>query len=257
MAFNRRDGEYRSKEKANFIYGIHSITEAIDAGREIDKIFIQNGLGGELIVNLKRKLKDHDIVYNGVPIETLNRITRSNHQGAIAYISEINYFNVEDILPQLFEEGQVPFFLILDRITDVRNFGAICRTAYSAGIDAIIVPFKGGAPASADAVKTSAGALSKIKVCRSPNLKYIINFLKESGVQIIACTEKSEKMYTSMDFTKPTAIIMGSEEDGVSAEYLRLCDSRAMIPMIGDLGSLNVSVATGIILYELVRQRIG
>jgi 23S rRNA (guanosine2251-2'-O)-methyltransferase len=255
MAFNKREGDFK-REKPNFIYGIHSIIEAIEAGREIDKILIQNGLGGDLIAGLKRKLKDNDIVYNGVPIDTLNRITRSNHQGAVAYISEINYFNVEDILPQLFEEGEIPFFLILDRITDVRNFGAICRTAYSAGIHAIIVPFKGGAPANADAVKTSAGALSKIKVCRSPNLKYTINFLKESGVQIIACTEKSEKNYTSMDFTKPTAIIMGSEEDGVSLEYLRLCDSRAMIPMIGNLGSLNVSVATGIILYEVIRQRL-
>jgi len=242
--------------KQGFIYGIRAIIEAIEANREIEKILIQNNLGGELIIELKRKLKEHGLLYNAVPVETLNRLTRSNHQGSIAYISEINYHNVEDVLPTIYEEGRVPFFLILDRITDVRNFGAICRTAYSAGIDAVIVPFKGGAQANADAVKTSAGALNKIIVCRSPNLKYTINFLKESGVQIIACTEKSEKVYSHLDYTKPTAIIMGSEEDGVSAEYLKLCDNRAMIPMIGDLGSLNVSVATGIILYETVRQRL-
>jgi 23S rRNA (guanosine2251-2'-O)-methyltransferase len=248
--------QHTPKTKANFIYGIHSITEALNAGKEIDKIFLQNNLTGDAVGALKKLLKEHGIVYNSVPQETLNRITRSNHQGVVAYLSEVTFHHAEDIIPQLFEDGEVPFILILDRITDVRNFGAICRTAFSAGVHCIIIPHKGGAAVNADAVKTSAGALHKIKVCRSPNLKYTINYLKESGIQVVACTEKTENLYLSLDYTKPTAIIMGSEEDGVSNEYLKLCDNKAMIPMIGELGSLNVSVAAGVILYEAVRQKI-
>ncbi|MDP7566864.1 MAG: 23S rRNA (guanosine(2251)-2'-O)-methyltransferase RlmB, partial [Flavobacteriales bacterium] len=201
------------------------------------------------LVRLKR------INYKHVPLEKINRLTRKNHQGVFAFISPIDFHNIEDVVPSLYEQGKNPLILVLDRITDVRNFGAIARTAECAGVDAIIIPEQNAAAINADAIKTSAGALHKITVCRTWNLKLAIQFMKESGIQLVGCTEKTQDMMYKPDYTTPTAIIMGSEEDGVSPEFLKMCDARAKIPMAGKIASLNVSVATGVILYEAIRQR--
>jgi len=245
------------KEKSNFIFGTRTAIEAIRAGKEVDKIFIQKGLNNELFAELRKLITDGNIPHQFVPIEKLDRITGKNHQGVICFLSEITFYNIENLLPGIYEKGTVPLLLILDKVTDVRNFGAICRTAECSGVNAIIIPTRGSAQINADAVKTSAGALQLIPVCREENLKNTIIFLKESGVQIVACTEKTDDYYYSLDFTQPTAIIMGSEEDGISGEYLKLCDHKAKIPLLGEIQSLNVSVACGVLLYEVVKQRVG
>lgn len=246
--------EHKEKNE-NIIFGTRAVIEAINAGKEVDKVFIQDRLTNELISELKKLVRDHKIPFQFVPVEKLNRLTTKNHQGVVAYFSAVTYYKIEDVLPSVFEQGKVPLFIILDRITDVRNFGAIARSAECAGAHAIIIPSRGAAQVNGDAIKTSAGALHKIPVCREDNLKDTIEYLKESGVQIVACTEKTESYYYSIDLTSPTAIIMGSEEDGISGEYIRRSDHKAKIPLMGEIGSLNVSVASGIILYEAVRQR--
>lgn len=239
----------------NFIFGIRAVIEAINAGREIDKILIQRGISGELFNELRKAMKGTEIPYQLVPPEKIKRLTNKNHQGIIAFVSEITYHRAEDLLPAVFESGKTPLVVLLDRVTDVRNFGAIARSAECAGADFIIIPSRGSAAINADAVKTSAGALNRINVCREPNLKDTIKYLKEYGLQVIACHEKTDTLIYGADLKKPTAIIMGSEEDGISAEYLKLCDKAVKIPMPGNTASLNVSVACGIILFEAVRQR--
>ncbi len=243
------------KEEKNYTFGIRAIIEAIEAGKTIDKLFIQKGLHNDLFAELWKLVRLKRINYKHVPLEKINRLTRKNHQGVFAFISPIDFHNIEDVVPQLYEDGRNPLVLVLDRITDVRNFGAIARTAECAGVDTILIPEQNAAAINADAIKTSAGALHKIKVCRTWNLKLSLQFLKDSGVQLIACTEKTQDNMYKPDYTPPTAIIMGSEEDGVSPEFLKLCDARAKIPMSGKIASLNVSVATGVILYEAIRQR--
>lgn len=238
------------------IFGLRPVIEALKAGKEIDRLFVQNGLKNELFGEMMGMLKKHNVLYQYVPLEKLNRLTSKNHQGVVGYISSIEYHKIENILPAVFEAGKTPLLLILDRITDVRNFGAIARTAECAGVDAIIIPQKGAAQINADAIKTSTGALHKIPVCREENMKKVIEYLRESGLQVIACTEKTSDDYYKVDFTLPVAIIMGSEEDGISSEYLKLADAHAKIPLLGEIGSLNVSVATGVMLYEVVRQRL-
>jgi len=245
----------QKKEGDNLIFGLRPIIEAIKEGKEIDKLLVQSGLKGELVSQLMSLLKLHNIVFQYVPVEKLNRLTNKNHQGVVGYISSITYQKIQDILPTVFENGKTPLILILDRITDVRNFGAIARTAECSGVDAIIIPAKGSAQINADAIKTSSGALHNIPVCREDNIKDIIDYLRESGLQVIACTEKTTDMYYENDYTLPVAIVLGSEENGVSPEYLKLCDACAKIPLAGHIASLNVSVAAGIILYEAVRQR--
>ena len=239
------------------IFGIRAIIEAIKSGKEIDKIFIQNGLSGELAGELKGLIKKHKIVFQYVPVEKLNRLTRKNHQGVVCFVSPVAFHSIENILPSIFEKGKVPLLIILDRITDVRNFGAIARTAECGGADAIIIPSRGSAQVNADAVKTSAGALYKIPICKEHNLKDTIEYLKDSGVQIVACTEKASELYFNADLTIPTAIMLGSEEDGISEEYLKRANMNIKIPLSGTIESLNVSVANGIILFEAVRQRFG
>ena len=248
---NRKD----NKDKANSIFGIRPIIEAVEAGKTIDKLFIQKGLHNDLFAELWKLVRLRRINYKHVPLEKINRLTRKNHQGVFAFISPIDFHNIEDVIPTLFEEGKNPLILVLDRITDVRNFGAIARTAECAGVNAILIPEHNAAAINADAIKTSAGALHKITVCRTWNLKLSLQFLKDSGIQLIACTEKTQEDMYKLDYSPPTAIIVGSEEDGVSAEFLRMCDAKAKIPMIGKIASLNVSVATGVILYEAIRQR--
>ena len=242
-------------EEKNYIFGIRAIIEAVEAGKTIDKLFIQKGLHNDLFAELWKLVREKRINYKHVPVEKINRLTRKNHQGVFAFISPIDFHNIEDVVPALYEQGKNPLILVLDRITDVRNFGAIARTAECTGVDAIIIPEQNAAAINADAIKTSAGALHKITVCRTWNLKLAIQFMKESGIQLVGCTEKTQDDMYKADYTTPTAIIIGSEEDGVSPEFLKMCDARAKIPLAGKIASLNVSVATGVILYEAIRQR--
>ncbi|HEX8516123.1 MAG TPA: 23S rRNA (guanosine(2251)-2'-O)-methyltransferase RlmB [Bacteroidia bacterium] len=246
----------QQKENENMIFGIRPVIEALKAGKEIDRLFVQNGLKNELFGEMMGMLKKHNVLYQYVPLEKLNRLTSKNHQGVVGYISSIEYHKIQDILPKIFDKGKTPLVLILDRITDVRNFGAIARTAECSGVDAIIIPQKGAAQINADAIKTSAGALHKIPVCREENLKQVIEYLRESGLQVVACTEKTDNNYYQVDLTLPVAIMMGSEEDGISPEYLKLSDEQVRIPLLGKIGSLNVSVAAGIMMYEVVKQRL-
>ena len=244
-----------NQEEKNYIFGIRAIIEAVEAGKTIDKLFIQKGLHNDLFAELWKLVREKRINYKHVPQEKINRLTRKNHQGVFAFISPIDFHNIEDVVPALYEQGKNPLILVLDRITDVRNFGAIARTAECAGVDAIVIPEQNAAAINADAIKTSAGALHKITVCRTWNLKLAIQFMKESGIQLIGCTEKTQDDMYKPNYTTPTAIIIGSEEDGVSPEFLKMCHARAKIPMNGKIASLNVSVATGVILYEAIRQR--
>ena len=244
------------KEDKNFIFGIRAIIEAIKAGKQIDKLMIRNGLKGELIYELMALVKEMQIPFQYVPNERINRITMKNHQGVLAFISPIEFQSIENILPVIYEQGKTPFFVILDKVTDVRNFGAITRTAECANVDAIIIPEKGSAQISGDAVKTSAGALLKIPVCRVKNLAKTIKFLQESGIQIVAATERASDLYYTVDFSIPTAILMGAEDTGVDMEYLRVADKMVKIPILGEIESLNVSVAASIMIYEAVKQRI-
>jgi 23S rRNA (guanosine2251-2'-O)-methyltransferase len=253
---HKDDKNRRNDNDENLIFGTRAVIEAVNAGKEIDKIIIQKGLSNQLYSELRKAIKDLDIPIQIVPPEKINRITGKNHQGVLAFLAQITYYETEDLLSQVFEKGKVPLVLVLDRVTDVRNFGAIARSADCAGVDFIVIPSRGAAQINADAVKTSAGALNRMPVCREDNLKNIIEYLKESGLQIIACHEKTENYHFNADLTRPTAIIMGSEENGISNEYLKRSDMQVKIPMVGNIASLNVSVATGIILFEAVKQRL-
>ena len=249
-------GSHEKRETNKQVYGIRAVIEAIDSGKEIESIFVQRGLSGQLLVELKQVLKQHDIGYQQVPVEKLNRMTGKNHQGVIAVISPITYQRTEDLVPAIYERGEVPLLLILDGITDVRNLGAIARTAECAGVHALIVPKKGSAEINPDAIKTSAGALFKINVCREDSLGKTARFLQDSGIQLVACTEKTADNLYQLDYTGPTALVLGSEEHGISDELIRIVDHLAKIPMAGSIASLNVSVSAGVTLYEAVRQRL-
>lgn len=244
------------QQEKDFIFGIRTVIEAIKSGKQIDKLMIRSGLKGELIYELMELLKSLQIPFQYVPNERINRVTMKNHQGVLAFISPIEFQNIDNILPALFEAGKTPFIVILDKVTDVRNFGAITRTAECAKVDVIIIPEKGSAQISADAVKTSAGALLKIPVCRVKNLSNTIKFLQQSGIQIVAASEKANDFYYQVDFKIPTAILMGAEDKGVDLEYLKVADKMVKIPILGEIESLNVSVAASILIYETVKQRL-
>jgi 23S rRNA (guanosine2251-2'-O)-methyltransferase len=239
----------------NFIFGIRTAIEAIRSGKTIDKLLIKKGLQGELYKELFDLIKEYGINTQTVPEQKLNRVTRKNHQGVIAFISPVPFYDIEEIVTATYEKGETPFILYLDRITDVRNFGAIVRSAECAGVHAIVVPEKGSAQINADAVKTSAGALHHIPVCKVKSGHETLHSLKQNGIMLIAATEKAANAHTAADYSGPCAIIMGSEEDGISDEILRMADDLVKIPILGKIGSLNVSVASGIVLYEVVRQR--
>lgn len=242
-------------EKNEMIFGVRAVIEAIQAGKEIDKILIKRDMQSDLSKELFAVLKGSQIPVQRVPVERINRITRKNHQGVIAFISSITYQRTEDLVPFLFEQGKTPILIMLDGITDVRNFGAIARTCECAGVDAIIIPSKNSVSVNADAIKTSAGALHTLPVCREQNLSQTIKFLKESGFKIVAATEKGDYDYTKANYSDPVCIIMGAEDTGVPYEHLALCDEWIKIPMLGNIESLNVSVAAGILIYEAVKQR--
>jgi len=238
------------------VFGLRPVLEALQSGKEIEKIYLQRDAKNPLINELVSLASDLKVPVLKVPIEKLNKITRKTHQGVICYVSPITYASLDNVVSETFSQGKVPLLLILDRITDVRNFGAISRTAECLGVNAIVIPSRGSAEINSDALKTSAGALNYIPIIREENLKNTLTYLKDSGFQLVACSEKADKMIYQADFTPPLAIIMGSEEDGVSPEYLRKTDMMVKIPQVGKIESLNVSVATGMILSEVVRQRM-
>lgn len=242
-------------EKDEYIYGTRAVIEAINTGKNIEKVYIKTGLNNDLYQQLISLIKENEIAFQFVPLEKINRITRKNHQGVLAFISPIEYTSIEMLIPSIFESGREPLLLILDQITDVRNFGAIARTAECAGVDAIIIPEKGMARIGADAIKTSAGALHFVPICKVPNLFRTIQFLKDSGIQVVAATEKSDKIYTEGDLKMPMAIVMGSEESGISQSILNIVDQQLKIPLYGKIESLNVSVSAALMVYEAVRQR--
>ncbi|MBK6282451.1 MAG: 23S rRNA (guanosine(2251)-2'-O)-methyltransferase RlmB [Draconibacterium sp.] len=242
-------------EKDDFIFGTRAVIEAINTGKNIEKIYIKTGLNNELYQQLLLLIKENEIAFQFVPLEKINRITRKNHQGVLAFISPVEFTDIEMLLPVIFESGKDPLLLVLDQITDVRNFGAIARSAECAGVDAIIIPEKGMARIGADAIKTSAGAIHHIPICKVNNLYRTVQYLQNSGVQIIAATEKADVIYTNVNFKTPLAIVMGSEESGISQSILNIVDQKLKIPLLGNIESLNVSVSAALMIYEAVRQR--
>lgn len=238
------------------IFGVRAVIEAVQADKEIDKILVKRELQSDLSKELFDVLRGKDILVQRVPAERLDRLTRKNHQGVIAFMSAITYHQLEDMVPFIYEQGKNPFIVLLDGITDVRNFGAIARTCECAGVDAVVIPSKGSVTVNADAMKTSAGALNVLPVCKEKNINQSIKYLKECGFLVIAASEKAEKDYTKVDYTGPVALVMGAEDTGVSYDNLRICDEMVKIPQFGTIGSLNVSVATSILIYEVVRQRL-
>ena len=251
--YNRKPSN--KKPQQELIFGIRAIMEAIKGGRDFEKVMIRYDLKGDLALELKELLKTTSIPVLKVPADKLDNHTRKNHQGAIGFASEVVYQDIEAILPMLYERGKVPFIVVLDGVTDVRNFGAIARSAECAGADAILVPAKGSAAINADAMKTAAGALDHIPVCRTNNLRESLKFLKNSGLTLFAATEKARNFYYDNDFTVPLAIVMGAEDVGIASHNLEVCNAAVKIPMYGRIESLNVSVATGIFLFEVVKQR--
>ena len=243
-------------EPTDYIFGIRAVAEAIEAGKEIDKIFIKKDLNGSLATELLALAKENKVPVQRVPPERINRITRKNHQGVLAMLSAVTYHRLEHLVPMLYEEGVLPFIVVLDGITDVRNFGAIARTCECAGADAIVIPERGSVSVGGDAVKTSAGALLHLPVCRERSTAQAVKFLKDNGYTVVAASEKADINYTQPDYTTPVAIVMGAEDTGISPQVLRLCDTFVSIPQMGHIGSLNVSVAAGVMMYEVVRQRL-
>lgn len=242
-------------DKNDYIFGIRAVIEAIEAGRSIDKVLVRRDLTGDLARELFAKVREYDIVMQRVPQEKLNRITMKNHQGAIALLSPVEYQRLEHLVPMFYEEGRNPLVVVLDGLTDTRNFGAIGRTAACAGVDALVIPERNSVTVTPDAVKTSAGGLFHVAVCREKDTLSAVRFLKDSGYHIVGATEKTDTVYTAADYKDPVAIVMGSEDTGISDAVLRACDELAAIPIVGKIESLNVSVAAGVMIYEALRQR--
>jgi 23S rRNA (guanosine2251-2'-O)-methyltransferase len=242
-------------EKEHQIFGIRAIIEAIQAGKEVDKVFIQKEISGELMKDLMKVMKRANINFSYVPVEKLNRLTPNNHQGAVATISPIGFIELEHLVESTIASGTKPLFLILDQISDARNFGAIIRTAECTGVNGIIVQKSGSAPVNGDTVKTSAGAVFNVPICKVEHIKDAIFYLQGSGIKTVAATEKTDQNIYDVALNEPVAIIMGSEERGINPSVLKIVDEKAKLPMFGSIGSLNVSVACGAFLYETVRQR--
>ncbi len=243
-------------EKDTTIFGIRAVIEAIKSGENIDKVFLQKGLRGDLFTELEDLLRKERLNTSYVPVEKLNRLTKKNHQGAVAQIAPISFYNIEDLVMNVIESGKTPLFLLLDQLSDVRNFGAIIRTAECTGVSGIIIQKKGGAPVNGDTVKTSAGAIFKIPICKVDHIKDAVFYMQASGIKVIAATEKANDTLYDISFKDPCAIVMGSEGKGVNPSVLKAVNEQAKLPILGDIASLNVSVACGAFLYEAVRQRL-
>lgn len=243
-------------EKDTQIFGIRAVIEAIQSGENIDKIFVQKGLKGDLFHELEQVLRKNRLNVSYVPVEKLNKLSSKNHQGVIAQIAPISFYELEELVTQVMESGKIPLFLLLDQLSDVRNFGAIIRTAECTGVDGIIIQKKGGAPVNGDTIKTSAGAVFKIPLCKVDHIKDALFYMQASGIKVIAATEKTDDLIYDVSFKEPCAIIMGSEGKGINPSVLKLVDAKAKLPLLGEIGSLNVSVACGAFLYEALRQRL-
>lgn len=238
------------------IFGIRAIIEAINSEETIDKVFLQKDLKGELFIELESVIRKNSINSSYVPVEKLNRLCKKNHQGAVAQISPIAFHDIETLVLNITESGKIPLFLLLDQLSDVRNFGAIIRTAECTGVNGIIIQKKGGAPVNGDTIKTSAGAVFKIPICKVDHIKDAVFYMQASGIKVIAATEKTDNTLYNISFKEPCAIIMGSEGRGINPSTLKIVDEKAKLPLLGDIESLNVSVACGAFLYEVVRQRL-
>jgi 23S rRNA (guanosine2251-2'-O)-methyltransferase len=243
------------QKETDCIFGLRPIIEAIKAGKQIDRLLIKQGLQGPLYQELMTEVRNSGINYQIVPVERIELVTRKNHQGVLAWLALIEFQHISNILPEIFEKGEDPLIVALDGISDVRNFGAIVRSADCLGAHAVIIPEKGSARITADAIKTSAGALHTFPVCREKSIVRTVEYLKESGLHIICADEKKGDFAANTDISGPCVLIMGSEDKGISRELNELADVYVKIPMSGKIGSLNVSVASGILLYEIARQR--
>lgn len=255
--FPKKNYDTRRPKEKEMIFGIRAVIEALDAGKVLDKILLRRDMSSSIGRELIDKLNAHQLMaaVQRVPVEKLNQYTDKNHQGVIAFLSPIEFYRVEDMVQNLFEAGKVPFLVVLDGVTDVRNFGAIARTCSCAGVDALIIGTRGGAAVNGDAIKASAGALHSLPVCKVDNMQNTLRYLRESGIKLVAATEHTKRNYTEAEMTLPVAIVMGNEEKGIYEENLKLCDEQVRIPMVGTIESLNVSVAAGVFIYEVVRQR--
>ncbi|MDR2058509.1 MAG: 23S rRNA (guanosine(2251)-2'-O)-methyltransferase RlmB [Dysgonamonadaceae bacterium] len=243
-------------KESEMIFGTRAVIEAVLARKEVDKILIRRDLQNDLSRELFQIVKETNIPIQRVPLEKLDRLTRKNHQGVIAFISAVTYQKLDDIVPFLYEEGKNPFIVLLDGVTDVRNFGAIARTCECAGVNALVIPAHNSVSVNADAIKTSAGALLNIPVCKEASITEAIRFLKNCGYKVAAATEKAENEYTTIDYAAtPVALVLGGEDRGISFDNLRICDEMVKIPILGNIASLNVSAAAAVLIYEVVRQR--
>ena len=243
-------------DKSQVVFGIRAVIEAIESGKQVDKVLMKKDLGGELARELLSVTREYNVPVQRVPVERINKVTRKNHQGVIAFMAAVDYYHVDDIVPALYDEGINPLVVVLDGVTDVRNFGAIARTCECAGVNCIVLPERNSVSVNADAVKTSAGALNYLPVCRERNLVKAVQYLRDSGFKVMGASEKTDLNYTKADFTGPVAIVRGAEDTGISTDVLKLCDTLVAIPEFGQINSLNVSVAGGIMIYEVVRQRL-
>ena len=243
-------------DKSQVVFGIRAVIEAIESGKQVDKVLMKKDLGGELARELLSVTREYNVPVQRVPVERINKVTRKNHQGVIAFMAAVDYYHVDDIVPALYDEGINPLVVVLDGVTDVRNFGAIARTCECAGVNCIVIPERNSVSVNADAVKTSAGALNYLPVCRERNLVKAVQYLRDSGFKVMGASEKTDLNYTKADFTGPVAIVLGAEDTGISTDVLKLFDTLVAIPEFGQINSLNVSVAGGIMIYEVVRQRL-
>ena len=245
----------KTHNKQQLVYGLRPVIEALESGQQVERVLIQNGLNSSLLNELRGCLKAHDVPFQYVPVEKLNKMTTGNHQGVVATIAAVQYRSFMELIEEI--SGECALVVLLDHITDVRNMGAIARTAECTGAAALVVPDHGSAAINEDAIKTSSGALLRLPVCREQNLKTVVNLAKQYGYQVVAATEKGAVHYRQVDFRRPTLLIMGNEETGISPEMLKMSDLRAKLPIVGEVSSLNVSVAAGVFLYEALEQRCG
>lgn len=252
----------KAQNKQQIVYGLRPVIEAVASGRQVERVLLQNGLNSSLMGELRTLMKEHGIPSQFVPAEKLGKMTTGNHQGVVAVIGAVEYHAFVDLLESrgAAEGGEpsnspAPLFLLLDHVTDVRNMGAIARTAECTGVSALVVPDRGSAAMNEDAVKTSSGALLRLPVCREPNLKTVVNLAKQYGLQVVAATEKGAVDYREVDFALPTLLILGNEETGISPDLLKMCDVRAKLPIVGEVASLNVSVAAGVFMYKALERR--
>lgn len=243
-------------DKSQIVFGIRALIEAIESGKQVDKVMMKRDLGGELARELLAVVREYGVPLQRVPMERINKVTRKNHQGVVAMMAAVDYYHIDDLVPSLYDDGINPFVVVLDGVTDVRNFGAIARTCECAGVSCIVIPERNSVSVNADAVKTSAGALNYLPVCRERNLVKAVKYLHDSGFKVVGASEKTDVNYTEADFTGPVAVVLGAEGTGISHDMLKLCDTLVAIPEFGQINSLNVSVAGGIMIYEVVRQRL-